>query len=184
MTVFEIISVLLALLGLLGGLVGFVRAVAADRRSAVAEAVAADAQSDAAAALTQSAAATERIAAALEILASRRAGTTASSAPGSLIADRLSAGLNALIGTAQVEWSVERRLPDHSYRLRNVGTARAGEVTILGGSPPANTPMASIEPGAAVTFGVDPERHSRAVEVSWLEGDSATRSRLTLPLPS
>jgi hypothetical protein len=183
MTIFEIISVLLGLLGLLGGVVGFIRAVAADRRSAEAEAVAADAQSDAAAALKQSAAATERIAAAVEIIASRGAPAPAG-AQGSLMADRISAELNALIGSSQVEWSVEHRLPLHSYRLRNVGTARAYDVTILGGSPAMGTPLASIDAGTAVTFHVDPDQHSRAVEVSWREGDPATRSRLTLPLPS
>lgn len=182
MSIFEIISVLLGLLGLLGGAVGFIRAVAADRRSAEAEAVAADAQSDAAAALRLSAAATERIAAAVEIIASRQP-RAAGEAQGSLIADRVSAELSALIGSPVVEWSVEHRLPVHSYRLRNVGTARAHEVTLLGGSPAEETPLASIEAGTAVTFDVDPERHSRAVEVSWREGDSAARSRLTLPLP-
>ena len=121
--------------------------------------------------------------AAVEIIASRGAPAPAA-AQGSLIADRVSVELNALIGSPKVEWTVEHRLPVHSYRLRNVGTTRAYEVTILGGSPEVDTPLASVEAGTAVTFDVDPDRHSRAVEVSWREGDSATRTRVTVPLPS
>jgi hypothetical protein len=178
MTVYETTSVLLALLGLLGGVVGFIRAVAADRRSAAAAADAADARGDAAAALKQSAAATERIAAAVEILAGQ------GPSQGALMADRNPARLAALIGLGEVDWTLERRVPAHSYRLRNQGTIAARDVGILGGSTPESTSLALVEPGTAITFNVDPDRHSRAIEVSWREDEEATPTRRTLPLPS
>jgi hypothetical protein len=162
----------------------------------VAAAESADARSDAAAALQQSAAATERIAAAVEILASRQA-----SAQGSLMADRLpgeripeepaelqelqelGAQLAALIGPREVRWTVEHRLPVNSYRLRNMGTVGAREVGLLGGTPSADADLGVLPPGAAIPFSVDPEQHSRAVEVNWRDDDQATQKRLALPLP-
>ena len=177
MTVFEVISILLALLGLLGGVVGFIRAVAADQRAAAAEAEAADARSDAAAALKQSAAATDRIAAAVEILAGRE------SARDRLMADRLPPRLSALIGHREVVWTLERRVPPDSYRLRNVGTIPARDISILGAAPPADTSLARVDPGMAIQLGVDPDRHSRAIEVSWHDDKTPTPIRLTMPLP-
>lgn len=177
MTAFEITSVLLALLGLLGGVVGFIRAVAADRRSAAAASAAADARADATAALKQSAAATERIAVAVELLASQ-------SAPEGLLADHTPARLAELMGPREVVWTLERRRPAHSYRLRNMGSIAAADVSLLGGSPDADTPLARIGPGTAITFDIDPERHSRAIEVSWRDEHADTRTRLALPLRS
>lgn len=178
MTAYEITSVLLALLGLVGGVVGFIRAVAADRRSAAAAAESADARADAAAALEQSAAATERIAAAVEILAGE------ASKRGTVLADRTPASLAALLEPGEVEWTLEHRVPANSFRLRNLGTVTARDVSILGGFPSTAASFARIGPGAAVSFSVDPGRHSRAIEVSWRDDVTPTPSRLTLPLPS
>jgi hypothetical protein len=188
MTVYEIISVLLALLGLLGGVVGFIRAVAADRRSAAAAAESADARSDAAAALKQSAAATERIAAAVELLASRQASTQGSvmaerASPELIQAELIQAELSALIGPREVQWTVEHRLPASSYRLRNIGSIAAHHVSLLGGTPDPDADLAVLPPGTAIAFGVDPGQHSRAVEVTWRDDGSATPTRLALPLP-
>lgn len=183
MTAYEITSVLLALLGLLGGVAGFIRAVAADRRSAAAAAESADARSDAAAALKQSAAATERIAAAVEILASRQASTQGSLMAESIPAEAISAELAALIEPREVQWTLEHRLPAHSYRLRNTGTIDARDVSLLGGTPSPDADLALLPPGTAIAFSVDPEQHSRAVEVAWRADDSDTPTRQALPLP-
>jgi hypothetical protein len=99
------------------------------------------------------------------------------------MADRIPARLSALLGSRAVEWALEHRMPEHSYRLRNLGTLAARDVSILGGSPPASTSLARIEPGTAITVDVDPDRHSHAIEVTWRENDSPTPTRLTLPLP-
>ena len=172
MTAFEIVSVIFGLLGLLGGAIGFFRAVAADRRSGAAEAVAADAQADAASALSKSADAAERIAAAVEIMARRR-----DMAADTLLPESPSTELKALLGRREVRWVVEARTATNSFRLRNMGTTQAREVTIDG-----KLESSSLEPGTALTFSGGQHR-ADAIEVTWRDDSAATALRSTVALP-
>lgn len=176
MTAFEMVSVTLGVLGLLGGTVGFVRAVLADRRSSAAEAVAADAQADAASALAKSADATERIAKALELIASRRG-----AGADTLLAEQPSAVLDAvqaLLGVREVRWAVEARTVPNSYRLRNVGSLTASEVTTNG-----HPEHATLTPGAAITFRSSADRPAGGVEVTWRDDSAATTLHAVVAIP-
>ncbi|MEX1078989.1 MAG: hypothetical protein WED09_07780 [Homoserinimonas sp.] len=173
MTAFEIVSVILGLLGLLGGTAGFFRAVAADRRSSIAEAAAADAQADAASALAKSADATERIAAAVELIARRR-GLAAET----LLAKPPSAELEELLGRHEVRWVVEARTVANSYRLRNAGSLAARDVTI-----DEHSERLSVEPGAAMNFSARLDSRPRSIEVTWRDDSASTVLRSTVALP-
>ncbi|MHA6667660.1 hypothetical protein ACX3O0_02190 [Homoserinimonas sp. A447] len=172
MTAFEIVSVIFGALGLLGGAIGFFRAARADRRSSAAEAMAADAQADAASALAKSADATERIAAAVELIARRR-GVAADT----LLTESSLPELSALLGRREVNWVVEARTVPNSYRLRNLGSLPAREVTIG-----ERSAASLVEPGAATTFSTG--QHPGAIEVSWRDDSVTNRLRSAVELPS
>ena len=162
-----------AILGLLGGVVGFVRSVLADRRSRAAEAAADDARADAAAALTKSADAEQRIAAAVEIIAGIQPGVAAQS-----LAREPEGDLSSLLRPRLVEWSVEKRTVDGSYRLRNVGTIDAS-VSI---GRPGEARERAVAAGTALTFEAG-SRASREVAITWTDAESTEHRRATRMSP-
>ncbi|MCS5719645.1 hypothetical protein N1027_16050 [Herbiconiux sp. CPCC 205763] len=187
MTPFEFASLILSSIGLAGGAIGFVVSVFARRRANAAEAAAADAQADASAALVKSAEATERIATAVELIAAQRSGAKA----GTLLAEALDDDLDALVLESGVEWIVEERDQPNSFRLRNVGSIEARDVT-LSTDPPEHAGLLvsdaehpTLIPGAAFVVRTSPRSTlaAKRILVTWSDDSSAVPRQSTVRIP-
>lgn len=183
----DVLALIFGGLGLLGGAVGFLRAVRASKQAAEADAAAQDARSDAAAALVRSADATERIAMAIEIISARPVSALRVDASGKAS----EAELRALVPASEVRWLLEERGELDSYRLRNVGSIPAREVTVVA-IPREHSALVRIdanrprlEPGAAVVVRTERRLGLRVkeLEISWRDETSAEEHQANLLLP-
>lgn len=196
MNSYEVVNTLIATTGLLGGAIGFIvslfakmRAARADqkaeeaqRKAANALASVADAQADAAASLASSADSQKQIVEVLRTMVSDRAELTANDV------DFVKVFEDAL--AASVEWQIESRDIENSYRLRNIGTLQANAVRIsavppehagllvggdLGDVPPASAGIFAVSPRLTLTL--------RKIAVTWIDSDTEFSQSIELSIP-